>query len=266
LKRLELARPPARMHHLKAVERNPRLARMLLDEGDVDDPSYAMERGIGVHHLVFGTRRVAGFEGKQRRGKEWEAFERENSDATILTAKEYEKAQRMAEAVLFDPWAAPLLEGAVFEGTLLFDLNGRACRVTPDIRHPVTHVADLKTCKSAKPEEFLRDAFFRRYFAQVAWQRLGTELALGYRPPEGFIIAVESAPPWAVTVVELTQAKLDEGEAYCREQLAKLVACEERDVWPSYTAGRVPWDVSPTGPMWMPEDDDQGDEDEETAA
>jgi len=248
--------PPVRFHHLKAMARSARQARLKL-EGSEQDETYAMERGTGCHALVFGTQRVTCYDGKVRRGKEYESFEADNQDAIILTAAEYDKAQRMAEAVLFDPAAAPLLQGCVYEGTLLFDLEGRPCRVTPDIRHPVTHVADLKTCKSAQPEEFLRDARYRFYDAQVAWQRLGTQMALGYRPSAGYIIAVESAPPWEVTVIEVTEARLDAGEERCREWLRRLLECEVDNTWPSYTGGKVVrWDLeSSVLGVWRPDDE-----------
>lgn len=255
---------PVRFHHLKAVERNPRLARLKLEEPDDEDTDdrdmgASVEIGRGCHHLVFGTRRVVCYEGKRDdRVKAWQTFQAENADAYILTVSEYEKAQAMAEAVLFDPEAHPLLQGCVFEKTLLFELDGRPCRVTPDIRHPTAFVADFKSTKSAQPEEFLRDADRRRYYAQVAWQRLGTELALGYRPTEGYIIAVESVPPWPVTVVELEPELLDEGEDWCRRQLAKLIECETRDLWPSYRTGRVKWGrgTRVSGP-WLAPDDEQ---------
>lgn len=106
---------PIRFHHLKAAGRSAAHARMVMS-GEEDRRSYSLERGDALHALVFGTRKVTCYPGKVRRGREWEAFRAAHAEDDVLTGSDYDRAQRMAEAVTRREDAMELLTRAPIHG------------------------------------------------------------------------------------------------------------------------------------------------------
>jgi hypothetical protein len=238
---------PVRFHHLKTIgTKSPAHLRRLLLVAE-DDQTYSMERGTATHALLFGTRKVVGYhEGKQRRGKEWDAFEAANTDAEILSASDYERATRMAEAVSVHADAMRVLTGTQ-EQTILWKQQGRDCRATPDNR-TIEFVTELKTTKDSQPDKFTRQAIWMGYHAQLAWYMQAMLQSGKGLPREAFIVAVESSAPYPVTVLRLTKRALEMGERLVRLWWERLRACEESGEWPAYVQNIVDLDV--------PEDDE----------
>jgi hypothetical protein len=196
-----------------------------------------MERGTAVHALIFGTRKVVGFPGKKRAGKEYEAFAEKNADAEILTMTEYDKALRMAAAVAESKVAAPLLIGT-HEETLLFKWMGLDCRATPDNRGG-DFVADLKTSKSSDPSKFVWHARRFAYHAQLRFQEYGC-IANGHNVLDHYLICVESDAPHPVTVFHLEPEAREEGERLLTLWAERLKNCEASNAYPGYVDCIVP--------------------------
>jgi hypothetical protein len=78
---------------------------------DEKAPTTAMQRGSGVHAILSGKKKVIGYPGAVRRGKEYDAFVAAHQDHEILTMAEYDKAMRMAEAIRASKVAEPFLKG-----------------------------------------------------------------------------------------------------------------------------------------------------------
>lgn len=227
---------PVRCHHLKAVGRSPAHARLSLGGAEDAEESAAQSLGSTVHALIEGRKDVVVYPGGSRRGKEWEAFALTHQGKRIVLAKEMEAASAMAEAIVGDPKAARLVcEPRVQrEQSLYFDYLGRACRATPDLRARRSGwFAELKTTRCADPERFRWDALRLSYHVQVAMQ-LEAIRANGGKPKAAFIIAVESAPPWPVTVMRVTEDSLERGARQLRLWMERLLACEASGAWPGY--------------------------------
>ena len=230
---------PIRHFHLRAMMRSP-LHYLHARTSEGDDPTRAMQRGSGLHAILAGLPVVAYHEGKQRRGKEWEAFEAEHSGALILTAGDYALASSMAEALLSHPIAGPLLTApsARHEATTVVDSTWGQLRSTPDVLL-LGHAIEVKSTRNADPDRFLWSG--RRdygYHTQAAWHQRVCAV------PWVSILAVESAPPHAVVVYELTERILQSALAEIEEALAAIALCRTRDEWPGYTADdRFEWDV-----------------------
>lgn len=226
---------PVRFSHLRAYGRSPMHG---LHARTVDsDPSRDMERGTAVHALVFGTRKVLGYPGAQRRGKEYDAFVAEHPDCEILTMAEYEKAQRMAEAIRSSEVAAPYLQGTA-ERTLMFRWMGLQCRATPDVRGE-DFVTELKSSSSADPSRFLWHARRMAYHAQLRFQEYGCQ-ASGIRIRDQWIVCVESEAPHPVTVFHVEPEAREEGEKLLALWGERLKACEEAGTFPPYVQSVVP--------------------------
>lgn len=226
---------PVRFSHLRAYGRSA--AHGYLARAQESQQTTAMQRGTAVHALIFGTRKVMGWDGPQRRGKAYDEFASANPDVEILTATEYEKASRMAQAVRDSEVAAPFLKGD-FEKTILFDWYGRKCRATPDVRGD-GHVTELKTAASSDPNRFVWDALRRHYNAQLRMQ----QIACGDKGNEAYIVCVESAEPFPVTVFHVEPRALDFGYRNLCLWMERLKNCEAAGLYPPYVESVVPLDA-----------------------
>lgn len=228
---------PVRFSHLRAYGksaahgRHSRIAHK-------DDPTYAMERGTAVHAILFGNRKVVGYSGPTRRGKEYEAFVERNPDTEILTGTEYEKAMRMADAVRACEVAQPYLKG-IHEQTLLFRWMGLDCRATPDVRGP-DFLTELKTSASADPNKFLWHARRMHYHAQLRFYEFACEKHQTQRIRDSWIVCVESEAPFPVTVFHVEPEAREEGEKLLISWSERLKVCEAANHFPGYIDCAVP--------------------------
>lgn len=232
-----------RFHHLKlAGTKSPAHLRALL-ERDRGRSSSAMEKGSAVHALVLGGAPVTFYPGPVRRGKKWEKFRDEQPAGTlVLSRDDYDAAHGMAEAVARHADAVALL-GGERERTLRWKELGVSCRATPDATVYASHVTELKTCESAEPGQFQRQAIRYGYHAQLAWYRQAVEaLKLG-KPSEAYVVAVESSDPYPVTVLRVTERAMDAGARLVCLWFERLRACLEADEWPAYVQNIVDLDV-----------------------
>lgn len=239
------------------------------------EPTRQMRIGTGVHVKLLGARHGAKplliFDGKTRRGKEWETFKARNPGAEILTAPEWELAEQIAEAVRDDPVAQARLAGARYEVPLTWEESGFRCSTSGVDIISGASLADLKATESTHPETWQKHAFKMLYHCQVAWYRRGA-LANGIDCSRGlYLLGVETKPPYEVVELELTEEMIDLADRTLTLWLEKLrgyvLACPEpRKVkdWPGYAQSSVPWEVA----SWQRDDDEDEDEleDEELAA
>lgn len=223
---------PVRFSNLRAYGRSA--AHGLLSRTTETKPTAAMQRGTGVHAMLFGTKVVLPYEGT-RRGKEWEAFKAAHGDVEILPASDYAKAQGMVNALQRSKVAAPLLEG-IYEDTILFNWYGMDCRVTPDVRGN-GFVTDLKTCQSAHPERFPWHSLRMAYHGQMRYQQMGTHL------PEAYIVAVEYTEPYVVQCFRVTDEALMAADKLLSAWMEKLKIAESSQAWGGYSEMVLPLDV-----------------------
>ena len=210
--------------------------------GFTGEESYAMERGTATHTLVFETGRIHAWpEGKQRRGKEYDAFVADHPRDQVLTYSEGQKALAMAEAVRRCPEAMRLLDGQR-ETLREWSIGKRACAGTPDVVGR-DYVTELKTCATSHPDRFMWQAMKLGYHAQLAWYMDGLMLAGQAGVELGYIVAVESTAPFPVTVFQLTARAIEQGRRMYRTWWERLMVCEETNEWPPYAQGVVALDV-----------------------
>lgn len=246
---------PIRHHHIRAMLRSPAHYLAVRRDQAEEDPSYAMERGSGLHELLAGRRPVLPWEdGRPRRGKDYDAFVAANPEALILTAADFALAEAMRAAVMDDPVAGPLLraEGAN-EETIVWSIPGRDLRgrTTPDRR--ITRpdgsidVIEIKTTRNADPERFVWSG--RRdygYHTQAALHAIGAMAKYGtnlWPAPEirVYIVAIESTAPHIVSTIRVSPDVLRAGAAEIREVLDQIAACRDADAWPGYTPEVWTW-------------------------
>jgi hypothetical protein len=236
-----------RISSLKEMERSP-LHYWQACQDDRDE-TLSMRLGAGAHALLFGKPVVLwdqpaknGKGGKApRNGGEWDKFVKDHPGATILNATEMAEAKAMVDGVRRNPLAMRVLADTVQEETIHWTYANRACRSTPDARSRL-HVVEFKTCQSSEPSKFLKDAFWRRYHAQLAFYT-DAMIAAGDDPMEAYIIAVENSAPYATSVLRLTDRALEHGRALYRQWFERLLECEAKNEWPSYSSDVLSFDV-----------------------
>lgn len=241
-KTLGTAPNPVRFSHLRCVG----LKSAAHLAANVSESTPAAEKGTAAHAIIFGTRRVVGyFEGKQRRGKEWDAFQADNGDAEILTHSDYADALGMATAVQSHEMAMRALEGT-HEKTLLWLHGGVECRATPDA-WTSKRITELKTSFSSHPDKFSYLARKVAYGAQLDYYATALRSLKLADPQEHLIVAVESAPPYVVTIFRMSERALEVEAKRWRGWFEKLLVHKASGVYGGYSDAVIDIDVPEEG-------------------
>jgi hypothetical protein len=175
-----------------------------------------------------------------------------------LLAREWARVEAMAAAIQDHPLAGALLDplaGGKAEQSLFWrDTEfGVWCRVRLDwlSGHRLTStgqliIVDYKTADCADPETFARkSAPSFGYHQQDAWYVEGVRVVLGEDPVFWFIVQ-EKAPPYLVSVAELTPEDRHAGHERNRAALERFRDCQASGIWPGYPSEAVmvampPW-------------------------
>lgn len=246
---------PVRFSRLKHIASSP--AHYVASLSD-DNDSLALRIGRGTHAVLF-NQPFAVWDGKQRRGKKWDAWKKKHADVVQLNVKEHAHSKAVADAVLNDPIARDLLFGddTVREETIEWRTNGRLCRGTPDCFNR-RRVVDLKTHRRMPPARFVQSASWMGYPAQLDWYANGLVSArLMDEDAERFIVAVESVRPFAVTSYKMTTRANEMGRKQWTGWLETLLVCEASGSFPAYAQSILPFDVPDEDELqWSEPDDD----------
>ncbi len=209
--------------------------------------SAAMRVGTIAHGLVLGGPRAPVVYHAERRGNAWKEFQADHPGREIVTIKEVEKSQAIADAIQRHPTASRLLSGNR-EQELHWDINGRLCQSTPDA-FTEDHLTELKVTADSSPGKFPWHARRMGWLAQLSFYQAAIRHAHGFTPRDTYIVAAESKRPYPVTVYKLTAAALDQGERQWRAWWEQLMVCEAADHWPGYTEAVEDLDAGDDGPV-----------------
>jgi hypothetical protein len=95
-------------------------------------------------------------------------------------------------------------------------------------------VVDLKTCRTAAPEDFSRAVYTLGYHIQAAFYLEAAAVA-GLPADDFYIIAAESSAPYEAALYKVDHAAIEIG----RRELARLKAIharfQESQTWPGYS-------------------------------
>lgn len=159
------------------------------------------------------------------------------SGRQILTADQFELISAMHDAVRANKYADFLCRGEV-ERSCYFtdDMTGIECKVRPDCFKRIGErgcIVDLKSCRSAATEDFVRDAVNLGYDLQAAMYKLGMEKEYGI-PCDFIFVAVEKTPPHMINVLQADDIFLRRGEDLFREYIGLYKSCTETGDWYGY--------------------------------
>tara|TARA_R100000231_G_scaffold70872_2_gene56040 strand:- start:2086 stop:2856 length:771 start_codon:yes stop_codon:yes gene_type:complete len=186
------------------------------------DDTNALLFGRAMHMAVFEpdkfSEEVIRYEGKVRRGKEWESFKRDNSEKTIISSSEYESIFRMFDKLMSIPRVKDLITDGVPEAVNCWQDSetGVYCKGKSDMIKNVNGVKmliDLKTTQEHNEESFRRSCYKYGYDRQAAFY---TD---GFGGDEFWFIVIEKQAPYDVGVYMCSSEFIEEG----RKKYKKLL-------------------------------------------
>lgn len=260
---------PVRVSRLKKMALTPK-HYFEACQGNVDEPTLAMRFGTLGHARLWPEAAVpyAIYDG-ERRGHAWKDFAAKHADKQIFTIKEVDRADDLAEAIDKHPDASKLVRLGEPERHIEWSYLDRAFSSRLDVYGPST-VVELKTCRSSHPDWFVRDGIRLGHHVQCAAYRLAVAHLTGKRPQDidVVIVAAESARPHVVTVFEMEDDDLLQGERALRAWMERLLVCEAANHWPGYVEQRVRFHVPDPDEqaLLFDDDEDNSTEDDERQA
>lgn len=178
-------------------------------------------------------------------------FEQENAGKLIVTNEQFELAKMLTEKVMQNEIANKLLSGKGENEIALFwedEETKVKCKAKLDrIKNGI--VIDLKTTRSAQPDDFMRSAYEYGYHRQSAWYSDGYEQCFKEQPKGFVFIAIETVPPYNVAVFEATELFKEIGRIEARKNLQTYKTCKETDNWFGYAEKPTIHSLEP--PKWI---------------
>lgn len=166
----------------------------------------------------------------------WDRWESDNAGREILTADDYERAQRMGDSVRAHPVAAGLLIGGQREVTLRWEdeATGLRCQARPDLYLPGEFVMDVKTCRDASEEGFARAVHSYLYDLQQAHYLEGIRCN-GDSIRWFVFLAIESEAPFVCQPYLLDVKAEERGYTLRTRAMKRQAECVRTGRWPGYS-------------------------------
>lgn len=179
------------------------LAHALILEGSLDDLV------VRVHADSWRTKAA-----KEARDEAYAAGLIPVNDAEVESI--LDPVERMRDAVMSDPIAAPLLTGHLPEVSILWERDDVKLKARIDAWHPSTGTAvDLKTVRSARPNDVRKQISDLGYYQQARHYISGLELETGRKYGDDlswYFVTVQKTEPYTVSVHTLTDMALADAQ------------------------------------------------------
>jgi hypothetical protein len=206
-------------------------------------PTDAMTFGTVVHALVLEPHRkppVAIAPTCERRSNAdkaiWAEFESNLNGRVPLKQDEFDRAQRVRDAVWANTGAQMLLDDMVSEVSIFWhdDVFDIPCKARLDALRTDLGIVDLKTTVDASPDAFARSVARFHYHAQAAHYCYAVEHAQHALPPFFAWIAVETEPPLGCCCYEIDSDALSAGRDLVRAAAEVYANARREGRWPAY--------------------------------
>lgn len=205
------------------------------------EPTPAMIFGSLFHTVVLEPdlaelEYVVAPSGLDRRTKDGKAWALEHADRQIVSAADWDHAQKMRASILANPYVAKALAVGVAEQPI-YTLDPETwvdVKIKPDWWNPeLGMILDLKTTTCAREKAFASSIAEYRYHVQAAFY---TDMARasGLDVKSFALVAVEKRPPYAHKVWVLDDESLEFGRAEYKRNLATYAQCLAANHWPAY--------------------------------
>lgn len=161
-----------------------------------------------------------------------------HGDKTIIGTKDWKIAVKVRDSAHSSGIVRALLSGGYAELSLFVDDEQgteRKCRFDY-FSTSGNVIPDLKTCRSAKIEDFEKTIEHNRLFQRAAFYLDNANLA-GMEKDAFVFICVETTPPYLVAVYQLHDMVLEAGRVLYKRDLQLWRNCMESNRWPGYHEG-----------------------------
>ena len=178
------------------------------------------------------------FDKRTKEGKEaYAKFVEDAGDREVIDEETYETLTAMREMLYRTPYVKKLINGEHEKSFFWTDKKtGIKCKCRPDSFGTLGSgniIVDLKTCKDAETNAFMRDALKYNYDVQAAHYTEGLETIYGKEYAFVFI-AQEVKPPYLVNVLQADEYFMQNGREVRDQLLETYKKCIELDEWPAY--------------------------------
>ncbi len=176
----------------------------------------------------------------KRKKDEKEAYERfvaKSKDKQIIAQDEFDKILLMANEIENSKYCNRLLNGEHEKSIYFVDnLTNELCKVRPDCYRVIKDrviITDLKSCRSSKTEDFMRDVTKYGYDLQAYMYSLGLSKVLNV-PIENIdfvFIAVDKNEPYLINVLQADKYIFERGETLFRKYIGIYHHCKDTNNW-----------------------------------
>ncbi len=153
----------------------------------------------------------------------------------------------MANAIRGHDLASKLITGGASEQSVYWeqkvyslDVPEILCKSRPDYVKPVKKgyvIVDIKTTQDANIYEFQRKAYYKWFYhLQAAHYVRGFESVTSEKVIAFMYIAIETEPPYAISVFKAGDDYLKVGEEKTLELYELYANCVANNSWPSYSS------------------------------
>jgi len=238
-----------RRSDLWKINDSPEIFRWAVDHPDEGEPSPSLVFGQAAHKMLlepldFGTEFAIKPDGIDRRTKEgkeeWNKFLAMSEGKTIISMDDYVTIKGMADKAMADPMVMKLLDGRKEVPFFWTDPDtGVKCKVKLDCLtylDDMPVVVDYKTCKSAKTDAFMRDAYSYGYHLQAAMYTEAVMRTQGLTERPMFVfVCQEKDAPYSMNIITVPEDTMNYGLDVMRELLGIYAECEKTGNWYGYT-------------------------------
>jgi hypothetical protein len=217
-----------------------------------------MDRGSLLHMALLQPERLASdvavWDGKIRKGAEWDAFEHDNEKKLILRRADFDQTMSVYNEVKNHPLCGGKLRGCHAEVAMMLTDCGELCRGQVDaVDIEQRRIIDVKTTDAGVSEDSCertirslhyreKMALYRRWIALIT----GTEKT-SWRCWNLFISMDETSP--AIALVRMTDDALEWGEDVMINALRQYSDARKANAFPifamDYFVDVKPWEVDP---------------------
>lgn len=244
--RASMAREGMRsMAHLKVfmdtpTEPTPAMRLGILLHSAVENPARFKERFVVKPKFTGLTKDGRESERSAEAKEKYEHWRATLPGGTIVVNQdEADRLGGMLNAVNNHRIAKAMLRDSVQEGSLIVKdpETGLIMGCRPDLVASRGHLGDLKTTRSAYPEEFVQEIFSRRglFYVLSAAHYVHVAKIAGLSTGDTYtFIAVENEPPFGVNVFPLDSGMLSVGEQVRARVAREYAECLATGKWPGY--------------------------------
>ena len=242
------------------ISKSPELFKYMLD--NPLEPTKDLVIGSAFHKLVLEPDE---FESEflitpevDLRTREWKAVYAEftsklTEGVTPISQQDYDLISAMRDSVMRNELARTILQGTVEQPVYWNDpITGELCKCKPDSLTEIGEsrvVVDLKSCRDADEDAFMRACFKYGYDLQVGMYKTGCDIVRGGNH-EFVFVCVEKTPPYSVNVLQADDFFIEHGQRLYRRYMDIYHECKTTGNWYGYGGKQNVINVLSV-PSWM---------------